>query len=197
MNLKDEKILLSVICGNYNRITVAVNNELQATKLFGKLSALLGKEISSLIELEEEPHKCTCCNERNTECEEQKDNNKETTSPKFNVNEVIKPPSFSDPMTEPLDIKDRRIKLYIVKCPECGSVCTVMNHNGDDAIQCFKCGGGIDLTKTYLGDYSCDCGCNATFYMNEELSTIKCKDCGKEYYLTKEKDSNRYHAEAF
>lgn len=90
------------------------------------------------------------------------------------------------------DLNKRKIRLAIIKCPKCGTqaVCLVDDYN--KPFVCKFCGEEISYANTRKGHYECECGANATFYMNHSVSEVKCNKCGKTHYMVQDTENKEY-----
>lgn len=111
------------------------------------------------------------------------------------VNEVKKPEpkNVQAPTTgNKFNLNDRKIRLSIIKCPTCGTITPHIVKDYNSTFECPHCSQDISYDGTMKGHYECSCGNHAIFYMNDELSAVKCNKCGKEYFMILESDKYEY-----
>lgn len=89
-------------------------------------------------------------------------------------------------------------KLVFFKCDDCGTIaCSMLN--GDETINYPKCNHcnkdlSIDMTSIQKASYKCECGFKGFFYKTEDVTTVKCKSCGRDHYLVLNEDTGNYHS---
>lgn len=94
--------------------------------------------------------------------------------------------------TKGYDLDDRKIRLAIMKCDECGTTSALLVDNYNKPFVCKYCSHETSFQGTVKGRYNCKCGNSATFYMNDTVSTVKCNKCNQEFYMVQQDDSLEY-----
>lgn len=92
-----------------------------------------------------------------------------------------------------------RKKLVFTKCEECGTTfCQMIDLEGVAPVtMTCHCGSVIAVSQLRDASYICDCGQEGYFKMTENVSTVKCRTCKKEFFLIEDAETGEYEGRSF
>ena len=87
-----------------------------------------------------------------------------------------------------------RKKLVFTKCKECGTTfCQMIDLEGVAPVtMTCHCGNVIDVYNLKDASYNCECGQEGYFKVTDNVSTVKCRTCKKEFYLVEDSETGSY-----
>ena len=87
-----------------------------------------------------------------------------------------------------------RKRLVFTKCEDCGTTfCQMIDLEGVAPVtMTCHCGCVNSVSELRSASYVCDCGQVGYFKMTENVSTVKCRTCKKEFYLVQDSETGEY-----